>query len=391
MAPPSPDPYRALQQHLDTMPVRFPKTRSGVEIEILKHLFDADEARLALHLDHVPRSAAEIIDRMKATGAVEGVQPTAAELDERLARLASKGGLFAARRGGVVKYSLHPFVAGMFEIACASRMAEGKLTREFLDTCSAYTHKLFGIEMLSIDKRAFRTIPIEVSLTPEHGVATYDQIERIIGESTACGVLNCICKVDKEMHGHPCNRTNRRDTCMAFNDYAEFGIEHGLVTKKTKEEMLEIARLSQKEGLVLQPENTARPNFICACCGDCCGFLELLKAVPRPVDFASSNFHAAVNADACKGCGTCVKRCHMAAIVVKNKKARVNLARCIGCGVCVPTCKPGAISLVKKATEIKPAEDFPAYLAHLDEHRLNNIQKLGKLLKAFLRIPQHDD
>jgi Pyruvate/2-oxoacid:ferredoxin oxidoreductase delta subunit len=371
------------------MPVRYPKTKSGVEIEILKSFFDVDDAQIALHLDHVPRSAAEIQERMKSSGLSGGALPTAADLDKQLDRLAVKGGVFPTQRDGTVKYSLHPLVAGMYEIACATRMKEGTLTKEFLDSCSTYTHSRFGIEMLAIDKRAFRTIPIEVSLTPEHGVATYDQLERLIDESTAYGVLDCICKVDKEMNGHPCNRTARRDTCMAFNDYAEFGVKHGYLTKKTKEEMLAIARLSQKEGLVLQPENTSRPNFICACCDDCCGFLHLLKAVPRPVDFASSNFHAAVNANACKGCGTCVKRCHMEAVVVKNKKARVDLARCIGCGVCVPTCKPGAIQLVKKAKEVKPLEDFPAYLADLDGHRLNNLQKLGKFLKAFLRIPQH--
>ena len=78
----------------------------------------------------------------------------------------------------------------------------------------------------------------------------------------------------------------------------------------------------------------------------------------------------------------------MEAAVVKDKKARVDLARCIGCGVCVPTCKPGAIRLVKKGKEMEPVEDFEAYLADLDKHRLNNLQKLGKFLKAFLRIPQ---
>jgi NAD-dependent dihydropyrimidine dehydrogenase PreA subunit len=373
------------------MPVRFPKTMSGVEIKILKYFFDADDARLAMHLDHVPRPATEILDRIKASGLVEGALPTAAELDERLNRLGAKGGVFAARRDGTARYSLLPFVTGMYEITCARRMKEGTLTREFLDTCAAYTHLRFGIEMLSIENRAFRTIPIEVSLTPEHCVATYDQLERIIEESTACGVFNCVCKVDKEMHGHSCSRTTRRDVCMVFNDFAEIGVEHGQITMKTKEEMLAIARLSEKEGLVLQPENTARPNFICACCDDCCGFLELLKAVPRPVDFTASNFHAAVNEDACKGCGICAKRCHMAAIVVKNKRARVNLARCIGCGVCVPTCKPGAIKLVKKASEVKPLEDLPAYLADLDGRRLNNLQKLGKFLKVFLRIPQHQN
>ncbi len=35
----SDDIYRELQRHLDEMPVGYPRTESGVEIRILKHLF----------------------------------------------------------------------------------------------------------------------------------------------------------------------------------------------------------------------------------------------------------------------------------------------------------------------------------------------------------------
>jgi hypothetical protein len=34
------DVYRQLQQHLDKMPIGYPSTKSGVEIRILKRLFD---------------------------------------------------------------------------------------------------------------------------------------------------------------------------------------------------------------------------------------------------------------------------------------------------------------------------------------------------------------
>ena len=43
--------YRELQQHLDTFPVGFPTTKSGVEIRILKQLFTPEEAKIALHLN----------------------------------------------------------------------------------------------------------------------------------------------------------------------------------------------------------------------------------------------------------------------------------------------------------------------------------------------------
>ena len=34
------DIYRKLQEHLDKYAVGFPATKSGVEIKVLKHLFD---------------------------------------------------------------------------------------------------------------------------------------------------------------------------------------------------------------------------------------------------------------------------------------------------------------------------------------------------------------
>jgi hypothetical protein len=39
--------YKALQKHLDSLPVAFPATRSGVELRILRRLFTPDEDRLA--------------------------------------------------------------------------------------------------------------------------------------------------------------------------------------------------------------------------------------------------------------------------------------------------------------------------------------------------------
>jgi len=41
------DIYRALQKHLDVMPVAFPESPSGIEIDILRRFFSEEEALLA--------------------------------------------------------------------------------------------------------------------------------------------------------------------------------------------------------------------------------------------------------------------------------------------------------------------------------------------------------
>ena len=60
-----PDIYRQLQRHLDRMPVPFPETKSGVEISLLKHLFNEEEANIALKLSAIPESINRIHGRFK--------------------------------------------------------------------------------------------------------------------------------------------------------------------------------------------------------------------------------------------------------------------------------------------------------------------------------------
>jgi hypothetical protein len=49
------DAYRKLQEHLNKMPVGFPATASGVEINLLKMIFTPEEARIATYLGYKHR------------------------------------------------------------------------------------------------------------------------------------------------------------------------------------------------------------------------------------------------------------------------------------------------------------------------------------------------
>ena len=57
--------YRELQQHLDSMPVGFPETASGVEIRILKQLFTPEEARIAVQLPFAPKGSESLAGMLK--------------------------------------------------------------------------------------------------------------------------------------------------------------------------------------------------------------------------------------------------------------------------------------------------------------------------------------
>lgn len=96
----------------------------------------------------------------------------------------------------------------------------------------------------------------------------------------------------KDLLDEPCKRTDRREVCLGLRDFHDMYARHGWGRTITKEEALAILDQSEKDGLVLRPSNEQEPQFICACCGCCCGVLEMMRIMSRPADFAASNFYA---------------------------------------------------------------------------------------------------
>ena len=342
--------YRSLQRHLDSQPVGFPATKSGSDLRLLKRLFTPDEARLALNLSYKPRSVKELYVDLREKGfPLEGVR-------EALEGMAGKSSIGRVERDGVPCFFAIPLVVGMYEGQLYG------LTREFQKDFDEYTgSNAFGLEFLSTALPQLRTIPVQKSVTVQHHVATYDELSSLIHEANGPFVINpCICRKAADLKGNPCQKTSRVETCMALGEVAKSFIGAGKGREVTKEEALEISRQSEEEGLIFQPSNSRKPEFICACCGCCCGMLRLHKALPKPVDFWASNYHASVEAEACTGCETCVERCQVGEVTLEEKLgvAKVDLDRCIGCGHCVPSCPSGALSLVKKEKEVVPPETW---------------------------------
>jgi Na+-translocating ferredoxin:NAD+ oxidoreductase subunit B len=372
--------YRTLQIHFNKQPVGFPATKSGAEIRILKRLFTPQEARLALFLDHRPATARQMQERGE-TGF-----SSAAELDQALKATAMKGGIDMREMSGERYYSTMPFIVGMYERQLSV------LSPEFLADVDAFFKSFeYGREFMAADPPQMRTIPINRSITPIHHVAQYDQIRDIIRASAGPFVINqCICRKAMELRKKPCKKTTRLETCFAMEDMAEMAIRKGSGRQIDKEEALLIMDKNEDDGLVLQPANAQRPNFVCACCGCCCGMLGYQKMLPRPLDFWPSNFQTIVNPEACTGCGTCVKRCQVGAVRLdrQKKRATVDTQRCIGCGVCVPTCPKQALSLQEKTPRIIPPETPEELYERIYANKKNGLQKFLMFIKLALKIKQ---
>lgn len=369
--------YRDLQKHLNKQAVGFPATKSGVELRILKRFFSPEEARLALHLSYQPQPISSIYESTKS-GDI-----SLADLENMLNRMVRNGAIGQLEKGKEIHYFTMPFVIGMYEWQL------NKLTPEFLDDVAEYaSSKNFGLEFLSTKLPQMRTIPVEQSIKVDHYVTTYDSLRDIIENTDGpIGINECICRKAAAIRGNPCKKTSRLETCMVLGSWAKLAIEGGVSRSISKEEALEIARENEAEGLVLQPSNDQKVEFICACCGCCCGILSIHKILPKPVDFWSSNYYSVVNEESCIGCGDCVQRCQVDAAKIDEKTGicRINLDRCIGCGNCVVSCPSGAISLIKKEKQVTPPKDSEDLYKIIGEHKPGTFGKLRLITKLMLK------
>jgi Pyruvate/2-oxoacid:ferredoxin oxidoreductase delta subunit len=375
--------YNQLQRHLDRQAVGFPATKSGAEIRILKHIFTPREAEITTCLTYKFEPLETVFER--AADLVESRE----ELAELLEQIGNKGGIETKIKDGKKVYCNAPLVVGMYEFQL------GRLTPEFIKDFDEYTtDRKFGVEFLSTKLPQMRTIPIARSIQPRHDVSTFDEVRALLQHAESpFSIFECICRKKKDLLGEPCKVTDRKETCFAVADMARAVLRTGVGREISLDESISILEQNQKDGLVLQPSNTERAEFICSCCGCCCGMLTVHKVLPKPVDFWASNFYAVVDTDACSGCGNCEKRCQVGAAKLSEKdgKSSVDLNRCIGCGLCVPTCPEKAISLVKKKKEVRPPQTREDLYDIIMTHKKGKLGKLGvtgKLMVDAIRTGQ---
>lgn len=377
--------YVRLQKHLDRQAVGFPASKSRAELKILRHIFTPREAEIATFLSYKHAPLAVVYERVRHLVASPD------ELAQVLADILKKGGIEAKKENGRMLYGNAPLVVGMYELQV------DRLTPEFIRDFNAYTSdKNFGLEFLGTALPQMRTIPVAQSIRPQHRTSTFDAVAALLkGADGPFVILDCICRKKRRMTGKTCRVTDRHETCLGIGSMAQTVIESGSGREIDRAEAMAIIAANQKEGLVLQPSNTAQAEFICSCCGCCCGMLRMHQSLPKPVDFWAANFYAQVDRNTCNGCGICRRHCQVKAVDVPDKKqpARVNLNRCLGCGHCVTACPQEAMVLKKKPEAVKPPETREALYDILKAHRKGPWGKAklaGKLALDMVRTCSAD-
>ena len=217
-------------------------------------------------------------------------------------------------------------------------------------------------------------MPVNQSIKVERAVAHHDDIRKFVEASPGpFAAMNCICRQGRDLTGEPCRQTKERQNCLLLGMAAAMMVEKGAAREVGKEEMLGLLDQADREGLVLEPQNTQEPLFVCCCCGCCCGVLTTAKKLPRPADWFQADFVAEVDRDSCQVCGACTTRCQMDAILADDEPPKIAEERCIGCGLCVTTCPSGAMSLRRKPRRPPPPKDTEALYSAIFQERFGRL------------------
>lgn len=347
------DVYQRLANHLDSLPAGFPPSESGIELSILQRLFTPEEAEIAMGLTMTPEPVSAVAERLHMNEQ---------ELAPKLEEMATKGLIFRIRKGDQTKYMASQFMLfGIWEYHV------NKLDKELIQDINEYLPTFMQHSWLNWNTKQLRVIPISQGISPEMSVCSYDIAEDIIKSQSKIVVAPCICRKEQRMIGKGCDKP--LDTCMIFGTGAYYYEENGLGRPISQQEALEVLESGQKAGLVLQPSNAQKPASMCMCCGCCCEILKTLKKLDKPAQEVNSNYYAYVDEAKCVACETCLDRCQIGAITIKDV-AKVNPDYCIGCGLCVTTCETGAISLCLKEEQerfIPPKQMHEAFLQMAQE------------------------
>ena len=303
--------YRDLQRYLDRLPSGFPEVPSGLDISLLKRFFTPDEARVAVQLSMKPEPLARIYTRVKKTGI------SLEEFQQVLARMQHKGTILSVEEGHDKPYYCNAeFTAGGIYNFQVDRLSNDLIKdyRRYLEESRARPRPGARRSL------PLRTIPVEqsVPLPDKYRVSHYDSVRQLIEDARGeIAVANCICRQSQGMLGETCTRTDLVESCLIIGpDHARRHVAMGIGRFISKDEAFGILEKARQAGLVLQPENSQRPDAICCCCGDCCVLLRMLNKHPRPVELYITNFYAEIDRDLCTGCEACVPICQLGARVM---------------------------------------------------------------------------
>ena len=353
--------YQQLAKALDELPGRFPETPSHVELRLLEKAFTPEEAVVAAKMTRKHELVGDIAKR-------SGLSET--KTREILQKLLPRRLVRSREINGQTEYRLGPFVVGWYEA-----MMQGPMSRdvEFAMLFEQYMKEGGGEKIMSPRPGLMGVVPVRGSLKPEL-LQPYDDIDAHFGRHERFGVMNCVCRMERNLLGSECTQPVNRCGFVGLPPQTPLS-EHVL----NQEQALRLFAELEDEGHVHTGmygfiSGADSPQFVgcCNCCGDCCGILRAVNDFGAKEGPQKSNYRAVLNSEDCVSCGICVSRCQVHAIHdTQAGIPEINRDQCIGCGLCVVKCPGKAIELVPVSKE--EWFNVPTSFENWEERRLANM------------------
>jgi electron transport complex protein RnfB len=336
--------YERLADSLNKLPNSFPRTKSNIEIPLLKKIFLPEEANLAGQLTGIMEPVDAIAKR---TGL------TTEEASGRLKDMISRGFVWGNATKG--QYRLAPFIVGIYE----SQLP--RMDHDLAHLVEEYFHQ-GGAEIMKPLPSIHRVIPSQSAVKSEW-ILPYDKLRELLMDCNTFRVNNCICRTQQDLiETRKC--TFPLNVELIFYKGAE-STDPPVAPFVTKDEALAILDKTEKIGLVHTVRNVAKGiYYVCNCCGCCCGILRGINEFGIEHSVAAANYFSVIDPEKCERCGTCITRCQMHAISANGKDtAIVDRSKCIGCGLCATGCPANVAKLELKPVNerIEPPLDYATW------------------------------
>jgi len=241
------DVYEKLRERLDMFPQGFARTKSGVELEILKRLFSEEEAEIMLHLKPLPEKLADIAKR---------IGKDEKKLGDMLYDMSKRGLIMRWQSPDNEKfYFLIPWIIGIFEHQL------NNLTKENVELFEKYYQEGMAPTWKNRKTGMVRVIPVQKEIEGKTEIQPYEKVSEIIEKHTRFAVAECICRKTAKIQGRGCDKL--LEACLSFGPGADFYIENGIGREITKDEAKKILAKAEEDGLVHCSTNKAgTKNFI---------------------------------------------------------------------------------------------------------------------------------
>ena len=165
-----------------------------------------------------------------------------------------------------------------------------------------------------------RVVPIESAIKDIPGVRDYDKLSYYLNKYDIFSVSPCSCRAARRTINDGCGHLEA-DMCIQMGKGAEHYIRTGRGRQVSREEVLEILKRAEDNGLMHDMPNieeAGESSAICNCCAcSCFGLRVGLMYGAR--DVIRSNFTAKVDEEKCVACGQCVENCPANALKLGQK------------------------------------------------------------------------